>query len=78
MALYDYKCQECGEIIPNVMQSIHDEKFKTAGEAGGCKCGNDDAPIKRMLSQLGGQKSMTSDLRGRGYQVTQGKGGRRY
>jgi predicted nucleic acid-binding Zn ribbon protein len=78
MPLYDYKCQECGEIIENVIQSINDDKFETAGDAGGCKCGNDAAPIKRMLCNGGAWRNDKSDLRGRGYQVTKGSGGRRY
>ena len=78
MALYDYKCQECKKVIHEVMQSIHDDKFTTASEIGGCDCEDKNGPVKRLMSQLNSQKSQTNDLRGRGYQVTQGSGGRRY
>jgi predicted nucleic acid-binding Zn ribbon protein len=78
MALYNYKCQNCEKVITDVMQSIHDEKFTTASEIGGCDCEDKNGPVKRLMSQLNAQKNMSSDLRGRGYQVTQGKAGRRY
>ena len=78
MPLYDYKCTKCEKRIPDNLQTISDDHFTEASQVGGCDCEDKNGPIKRLMGGAGGTKSLTTDLRSRGYQVNQGSGGRRY